>query len=270
MIYKYYSPSENNFDAVHNQYFWFSKHKTLNDPFDMAGDLFRRFPDFLFSNSVYHHRYANAIRSYGTCCFSKNPLNKHLWALYASSYSGFVLGFDDSSFVDDLSLNLNGRVIYRECHYEEEYPDFNNLNTLIPFYDCDGNFSELVLRDIINENPMDPKKIDQIFEYYLLIKEKETWVIEEEKRLILGQTFVNALHEDRVFPDICINLSDYSNGYKIKWPEGSLREVYLGNRMQESDKASLLSGLSGQTVIKKVIETQATGRNFALTASEYE
>lgn len=270
MIYKYYSPSENNLDAVHNQYFWFSKHKALNDPFDMAGDLFRRFPDFLFSNSVYHRRYANAIRSYGTCCFSKNPLNKHLWALYASSYSGFVLGFDDSSFVDDLSLSLNGRVIYRECHYEEEYPDFNNLNTLIPFYDCDGDFSELVLRDIINENPMDPKKIDQIFEYYLLIKEKKTWAIEEEKRLILGQTFVNALQEHTVSSDICINLNDYNNGYKIKWPEGSLKEAYLGNRMQELFKTALLSCLSGQTVIIKEIETQATGRNFALTASEYE
>lgn len=47
MVYKYFSPNEHNFDALQNGYFWFSKRKYLNDPFDMAGGVVNEFPNFV-------------------------------------------------------------------------------------------------------------------------------------------------------------------------------------------------------------------------------
>lgn len=39
MIYKYYAPTNYNMDALKKQYFWFSKAKYLNDPYDVCADV---------------------------------------------------------------------------------------------------------------------------------------------------------------------------------------------------------------------------------------
>lgn len=264
MVYKYYSPQEYNIESIRDEYFWFSRHQSLNDPFDMAGDLFHRFPNFLSTLPSYQSIYQQSIQKYGICCFSHDPLNKHLWALYSSSHTGFVLGFDDTLFIDSLSPSLQARVIYRDCIYRDRYPDFNLDDTLIPMFSNEGTFNEYKnIGSIINSHPMDPKDLDQIFEFYLLIKEKETWRIENEKRLILGQNFVDNLANDLIRPDVCLNLDNCESGYKIKWAQDALKEIYFGYNMDSSTKDTLNSMLS-ENIDRKKMNIAATGRSFSL------
>lgn len=45
-VYKYYSPTKNSRKAIQERYFWFSKAKRLNDPFDMCAKVITLFPCF--------------------------------------------------------------------------------------------------------------------------------------------------------------------------------------------------------------------------------
>lgn len=257
MIYKYYSIKRDladinedyTYQALVGKYFWFAKHGFLNDPFDLAGDFLKRFPKFATAVELFNPHYEELIQNFGVCCFSHNPLNKHLWALYAMSYTGFVLGFEDRTengeTIDDLlSSELKAKVIFRNCQYRENYPNFDDFSTKI---ECNDN-QKRTINDILKSK--DAKLLDNIFEYYLIIKEKSIWKIEEEKRMILGANYIERIKEER-------------NGYAIPWPVNTLKEIIWGNRMDDKMKDEIRKILPS-SVIGKTVKPMHTGRKFEL------
>lgn len=102
LIYKYYAPNEYNLDALLNHYFWFSKRECLNDPFDIAN--FKRGQKILSFNAeilqntflamgVSRQKAKQLMHEYAICSFTRNELNKQMWAYYAKDYSGWCLAF---------------------------------------------------------------------------------------------------------------------------------------------------------------------------------
>ena len=258
--YKFYSPTEYNLDAVERQYFWFSTHQALNDPFDMAGDFFKRFPNFggELVDRVSKRKYENAIKRYGICCFANDGLNKHLWSLYASSYKGFALCFDDENFYDDFSLKLQAKTIYENCIYLVNYPDFSNNSTEIPFTDGGTRTIGEILRS------GDPKQIDNIFQYYLYIKDKKIWEIENESRLLVGQNFINRI-DNKVQQTLSCVVTNNDYGYGIKWPEKCLKAIYFGLRIDPLLK-SRLNSILPPDVLRRSVYVKNASDVFALGA----
>lgn len=247
MIYKYYSKNDFNTDAIRDKYFWFAKHQTLNDPFDMAGDFFDRFPTFLeeIRKNGYEDTFRKAIQKMAICCFSEEPDNKHLWALYANSYSGFVLGFDESCFrTESLEDHIGAKVIYHECFYVDSIPDFDNPDTYIPNLTDESMTPLRTLKRNL-------KGIDRVFTYYLLLKEKATWEIEKEKRMILGLNYI----KQNPTPD---------KGYKINWLDNSLKEVIWGCRIAPEYK-ELIKELLPEDIIEKEILPRYSGLGYSLS-----
>ena len=260
MIYKYYSDAPHNIQALDEAYFWFSKHEALNDPFDMRGDFFVRFKNSRISDEKYRKQYENSVKNFSICCFSKEPLNKHLWALYASSHKGFVLGFDDDLFVDDLSLKLKSKVLYKNCEYCPSFPDFGDETTVIKTFK-----GEKSIKEILDSN--DPKLVDDMFAYYLLIKDESIWKNEEEKRLILGENFTNAISNNNIDPGIIVQKAQ--NGYGIKWPKNALKEIYYGLNM-EKDKINEIRKKLPENIIEKKIAINNVKTLFSLVGNRLD
>ena len=102
LIYKYYAPNEYNLDALLNHYFWFSKRECLNDPFDIGNfekgkqsqSLHNKlFLKFILDLGISETGAQSLIPEYAICSFSRNELNKQMWAYYAKDYSGWCLAF---------------------------------------------------------------------------------------------------------------------------------------------------------------------------------
>ncbi|HZL09726.1 MAG TPA: DUF2971 domain-containing protein [Prolixibacteraceae bacterium] len=215
MIYKYYSPLPRSFEALNSEYFWCSRRQYLNDPFDTHGEIINRFPIFkeeMRRKGVNVDTYATILDRFGICCFSKTELNKHLWSLYADSYKGWVLQFDDEDFEKKLSSQEIGKVTYRDVHYSSEWPNLDDFDTQIPI----NKDHTAPIRGLIH---VIGKSTDSLFEYLLLIKEESIWKIEEEKRIILGRNYSDS------------HPSKGSTGYQLNWPKGILKSIIIGHNI---------------------------------------
>jgi hypothetical protein len=249
MIYKYYAPNDNNLCALMSEYFWCSKREYLNDPFDTHGEIINRFPIFkeeLRRKNLNVDTYPTILDEFGICCFSKNKINKHLWALYADSYKGWVLHFDDEDFDNKLSTQEKCKVVYKEVHYLNEWPDLDNFNIQIP----------------VNENQTTPirglihvigKATDHLFEHLLLIKEKSTWEIEEEKRIILGINYSDS------------HPSKTDAGYKLNWPPGILKSIIVGHNIASTNFETMKQIAKCKNVPLYMTQTINSGLGFELS-----
>ena len=103
-----------------------------------------------------------------------------MWALYADSYKGWVLKFDEVDFAEKLFRLESRKFIYEDVEYLNQWPNLDDFNTIIPLKD-----SSLAIHEILKGE----LKIEALFEYILLVKEKCTWEIKDEKRLLLGKGF---------------------------------------------------------------------------------
>jgi len=216
MTYKYYPPTEFSFCALMSEYFWCSKRKFLNDPFDTHGEIINRFPVFkaeLKRNGLKIDTYPTILDSFGVCCFSEELLNKHLWAFYADSYKGWCLEFDDEEFENNLSKQEMSKVIYSDVVYLEEWPNFDDFKIKLNYNK--SNFT-------IEEAFKDVKALDKLFEYILLVKESGIWKNEREKRIILGKNYT------------VLNENDSSAGYKLSWPKDILKRIIVGHNIAPS------------------------------------
>lgn len=247
-IYKYYPDNCNSLCAVKEHYFWFSTNVALNDPFDMAGDLFKRFPKFgeaVGMDRFDIHKYEESVKKMAICCFSKCKMNKHLWALYASSYSGFVLGFDEKK-LDSFHEN----ILYRDCFYRKDIPNFENAKIKIPYIDKDKKKVKASLSTLMKSEIL----LNKVFEYYLLIKDKKVWEIEQEKRLILSLDYIRK------------NPAKDPKGYKIPWPEDSVTEIIWGSRIRPKLKKEIESFLPPD-IKKTTVQKNSSENVFSLITS---
>ena len=165
MVYKYYSCEEYNIDALQQRYFFFSKAERLNDPYDTSWLLASTW-DFGKTQSL-----VEIYNQYGICSFSRTCTSMHLWALYASQFSGFVVEFDDTLF-DSIQTRDLVRVPYWMVNYVEAAPDFTNPNMEINLIPAMGEASTtLRLSDV---DLSDSKTLENIFMYLCTIKDKHT------------------------------------------------------------------------------------------------
>jgi len=249
MSYKYYAPNDNNFCALKEEYFWCSKRKFLNDPFDTHGEIINRFPKFkdeLRKIGMQVDSYPTIYDDFGICCFSKGILNKHLWAFYAESFKGWALEFKDEE-IDNVG-QFNGYPInYKDVLYLTEWPNLDKLDSLLRI-----DRSRVSIGVMIK----DGQKIDRLFEYLLLIKEKSIWKTEAEKRIILGRVYA----EDHQEKDIA--------GYKLNWPSGILKSIIAGHNIgiKNLEKIKKIARFKNVPLYKT--KTVDSGLGFEITTEE--
>ncbi len=222
-IYKYYAPTDNNRNALLDECFWFSKSKILNDPFDLCARVIELFPNFknaLISRYGDIESYYDKANDYAICCFTSDYLNKHMWALYASSYQGWCLEFDDIHIIDGAATGVPPK--FYDVHYYNDLPDFNNPNTEIEISTHLGSHK---IKDFLK----DPKDEERLFAYLLSLKEERIWGTEAESRIFLGDTYYT-LHKDA---------DKLANGYAIPWNAGKLKGIIMGHNISKADKILL-------------------------------
>lgn len=252
MINKYYAPNDNSLCALMSEFFWCSKRKFLNDPFDTHGEIINRFPIFkaeLRRKGLNVDRYPTILDEFGICCFSKDKFNKHLWAMYADSYRGWVLEFDDIDFADKLyNLNLC-KFIYEDVEYLNVWPNLDDFNTIIQ-----SKKTHLPIYEILKNE----LKTETLFEYLLLVKEKSTWKVEQEKRLILGKGFSSKYK------------NEVSNGYKLNWPNGILKNIIVGHNIMPVYLETMKQIAKCKNATLYQTQTVNSGLGFELTIRKIE
>ncbi len=150
-LFKYYSLSQNNLDALRNGYFFLSNPKVFNDPFDCCSNLIieKRTPAI---NGAYTPL-INDIKDKGITCFSKDGMNPLMWGHYSNSYKGFVLKFDSK-------LNTT------------RTPEIKN---------------DLLTGVIYSSDPTPTTIKNSFSEYYQLVVKLKHWEYENEWRLIIDK-----------------------------------------------------------------------------------
>jgi len=90
-LFKYYSLSINNIDALLNNYYYLSNPGDFNDPFDCNINLVSNHENGLLDNVKIVKR--NMIENLGVVSFSETIDNHLMWAHYTNNYNGFALEF---------------------------------------------------------------------------------------------------------------------------------------------------------------------------------
>lgn len=228
MIYKYYSPERYNFDALENEYFFFSKAKYLNDPFDTSFNLVsEKIINKLFSDNA--KKASESMANYGICCFSESWKNNILWAYYANNYRGFVIGYDDeilSNMTGNLIQKIQIRIPFQKVSYIDNLDELYNQQSF-PCYPLDNEKGiegkpELVPR--LKLETLDPKQIDKFFTYLCAVK-STSWSSEKEWRLIAANDV--RLRDSQI-------IKKEEKGYKIPIPKDCVKEIMVGYNFDES------------------------------------
>lgn len=166
LIYKYYAPNEYNLDALINQYFWFSRREFLNDPFDVGnfdkGKQVLNLHDKILRKSLLNSGFnekgiEQIIPEYATCSFSRDELNKQMWAYYTKDYSGWCLAFKRGK------LNIS------------------SASPLLPVIYVDDLLNPL---DIVDDSMYGNDRIE-IEMRQLFCKKHQTWMHEAEERIVI-------------------------------------------------------------------------------------
>jgi hypothetical protein len=145
-LFKYYSLSEFNIDALENNYVYLSNPKDFNDPFDCSRNLIienqKELSDWQYVESL------NNNSKVGITCFSKNGMEPLMWSHYTNSYRGFCIKLKPE-FINPVNKEL---IKLKQVIYS------NNPNTI--------------------------STQSKISKYYQLIVKLENWRYEEEWRLL--------------------------------------------------------------------------------------
>ncbi len=223
MTYKYYSANKDNLSALISEYFWCSKRKFLNDPFDTYGEIILKYPklvEFLKSLNLNIEKYDKELDSMGVCSFTTSFNEDYFWNEYSKDYSGWVLEFDDSKIDDDFILSNHG-ALYQKMYYRNDWPDLDNFDTEIPIED---NITSPI-RGLLRSE----KSAEKFFLFLLLLKNEERWGIEDEVRILLGKNH-KFVSNDKMKNGLNENGNECV-GYKLPWPKGILKRIIVGHNI---------------------------------------
>lgn len=229
ICYKYYSESDYNFEALEEKYFFFCKVSKQNDPYDSSFKLMQSENVLNALKGKINTNAETIMKDYGTCSFTDSKENKRMWASYANNYNGFCIGFDDSTF-QTITKKLAARVPYIKVNYVDAPITLeNDLNSFVVeelFTDVAHKGESFYLCAESN----DPKKNEDLFLYICSMKEKKSWDIENETRLVAGSDIMrcrNRLKKNDVVYE--------EKGYKIPMPDGCVKEIILGHNMSDEN-----------------------------------
>lgn len=223
-IFKYYSPQDYNFMAFCKNQIFFSRPSNLNDPFDTSDLLIR--PYMKFCDAVGLDNPRPLFEKLGVCCFTKADKadNGHFWSLYANSYKGYALEFDEEKFNDKgyAPLHLH-KVTYSKIPF--------NLNNFSNSFVSEDNRDYTIffcIEEYLNGNPM---PLERLFQYLLLYKDSAIWKAENEYRMIIGS----------IRPPNW-ELQEFKNGYLFTLLSANIiKSVTVGHYMEKCDKQMLMN-----------------------------
>lgn len=232
MIYKYYSGNSYSLESLKKQEFWFSKPTEFNDPFDCNMDILDNYPAFkekLFQKSPdLIKSFQDAVKHFGICCFSDEGDNMHLWSLYANSYKGFALEFDETEFEDYFSNLFSAKCNLLSAKYTETLLNLDNGSIVEKNIESDGTENGTISKPVASFLA-DSKKFDKLLEYLICQKNEKIWSVENEKRLIIGG--LARSNGAKRF--------EYQFGYSVPWKRNSLKRIIIGHRMSQSEKVQV-------------------------------
>lgn len=180
-LFKYYSPKNYNFDAFCKNQIFFSKPSNLNDPFDTSDLLVKPYEKFCSKVDLNKN---NLFESFGVCCFTKSEKanNRHLWSLYADSYRGYALEFDEAKFDSKYYRPLH----LMEVKYGERPFNLNDFsNSFISEDGKDYTVSSCI--EAYTSCMRDYMPLERLFQHLLLYKDSSIWEVENEYRMIMGK-----------------------------------------------------------------------------------
>lgn len=150
-IFKYYSISDYNLDAIKSGYFYLNNPKEFNDPFDCSVNFIienrKDFIDGEYMPSL------NNVENIGICCFTGNDLNPLMWGHYTKSYQGFTIKF-----------KTKFGVLNKE--------DINDAK---------------IIKVVYSSNPNPIKQSNPLARVYQFIIKLKDWEYENEVRLIVDK-----------------------------------------------------------------------------------
>lgn len=235
-LYKYYSfigcdiDKDYNIDALKKGYWYFGTPEYRNDPFDCCSEIYKS----IIGRDL-NGQEEDWIKKFGACCFTKSPINLHLWALYADSHKGFVLEFE---FTEDDYINMTARrrinlpifdMTYSEGIPTKDEIDFEELQSKRYFAsELNGMSHERLIveqRDLL---------------WYLAhsLKQKSVWEAEAEVRMLLGVirpyndipgTFETQVDGDKI------------KGYKVFYPKHCLKKCIAGLSISDENLEAIKS-----------------------------
>lgn len=252
MLYKYSSYDENCHDGIVNKYFWFSKPKYFNDPFDCNMDILKT-SSFLmqklenkdqiwdFKHETLFDYIKETTEDFGILCFTsstnkegfadKGYNNLYFWSHYAKNHTGIALGYDRNILEDYLEkLKCNTKLM--PVKYGSGALNIETYEFIIN--EEEGNTIKTRIRGIFNGDY--PKRREKFFETILLYKDKRIWEIENESRIILGGIAKSKLEEDSVniFPEFPYKIIEDA-GYRVPYPKDVLKEVTFGAKFNSNE-----------------------------------
>lgn len=245
IAYKYYPANNYSFDAIKNKYFFFNKMSLQNDPYDASLSLIpKETLDRLIKLGRLTHKAGQIISNYATCSFSKSSTNKHLWAHYADNYSGFAIGFDEENLHDFYFDKLQIRVPYATINYIDTPLRDDNQQKIIDENPLNINGWEHLTCNKISQ--LYGRDYELTLQYYLLyiysLKEKKTWKIEEEKRLIAMNDIVEKGNRNR---NLRNGIQYLNNGYKLPMPIENVKEIIVGTHFKDENLPLIIDFANG-------------------------
>lgn len=213
-IYKYYSDSLYNVDALLNGYLWFSNPCLLNDPFDCNFEHILDDARFTSLSPKQKRTLKEKLNNFGVCSFTDSWDKEHFWSLYANCYRGFCVVFDRTDLTDYINSRLH-RVVCQDVNYK--------------------TYAMKLVDELISTKKA-KRSIIPIMKEYAYRKKDNPWSNENEYRFFYPGNSKNS-SDDLIEKD--------SNGYKLKIERKFVKEVIIGHQV-EKDKLKLIQSIMKQ------------------------
>lgn len=247
ILYKYYPCNEFTFRALSELGLWCSSASNMNDPFDCLGDLeaqlddlykddiIRQFRDTLkeIRSDYRHFKWSNLvalisgqrksiIEKSTFCSLTENQFSSLMWAHYANSHRGIVLGF---GFPDEAT---NGEGCLQKIKYIDVPPVFDPIHLL--------NFLKAAIIEKTNKRTnefrIEEYEAAKNFVKSISVKTRD-WEYEKEWR----------------FWNVMTDKPQY-----LKYNVSQLKHVYFGYKCPEETKTLVKSILRGHGVSDDVYQ----------------
>lgn len=236
MLYKYYPCNNYSIDAVSKDYFYFCCADKQNDPYDCSFNLIQsqqfiaRLKERGLSDNAQQE-----MKKYATCSFCRTKDNLNLWANYCNKYNGFVVGFEESELMK-MTLELQARLLLYDVDYIDQLIDVDDGNSTFTLSCLDPEMGEKTYT--INQALDDKKNLDMFFTYLCCVKYAAAWKVEDEVRMVAAKDV-----RDRAGNGPIISRHPAwgeLHGYKIPFPKKALKEIYVGNQLEEEKRSKIV------------------------------
>jgi hypothetical protein len=118
ILYKFYSNSKYNLEALSNNYLYFSNPRNFNDPFDCLTN--REKYILKGGESIINHR-----ELLGVCSFSVVNNNPLMWGHYTNNYKGYCIKYNNESLLKNGDVQIKSHVAYLK-DYKPTNEKFDN------------------------------------------------------------------------------------------------------------------------------------------------